>query len=541
MIGMQSPLKSSSAAPRTVYASPKRRRHFRFPCVASATVKVGGSKLRSRVLNASEAGAYLEVEKGTKLTPGTEVTLDWSAMPRELKNGSPAGARFKMPATVVRIGSQGEASDAYVIKFRHLVHEQLERQGSTVHKAVVGSLAAALGFLIAYLKIHNFIYFWYDPWLEAYSVGAAAFVLSRVFLSFGYKEPEDRGYCPSISIVIAAKNEQAHIAETIEHCFRSHYPPDLFEVLAVDDGSDDQTWPIMKSLEQKYPKLRTFRFEKNMGKRHAMALGAEKGLGEVLVYVDSDSYIDPESLYRIVQPFADARVGAVSGHVLAAIENDNFISKMEAVRYYVSHRIMKAAESIFGAVTCCPGAFSAYRRSAVVKIVPTWLKQRFLGTAATFGDDRSLTNYILRDYQVIYHAGALCITYVPRTLYQYFRQQLRWKKSWCRETTVAARLMYKKHPIAALFYYLGIVITLVSPLVAMRAMIYLPLVHQASFIPYVLGVFLVSLFLCLIYSYFTQSKYWYYGLAFAALYLFLMSFQNYYAMATVNKNHWGTR
>src|SRR5581483_11264897 len=159
--------------------------------------------------------------------------------------------------------------------------------------------------------------------------------------------------------------------------------------------------------------------------------------------------------YRIVQPFADPKIGAVSGHILAVEEKDNFISKMEAVRYYVSHRIMKAAESIFGTVTCCPGAFSAYRRSAVVKIIPTWLKQTFMGAPATFGDDRSLTNYILRDFQVIYHAGALCLTYVPKTMFQFFRQQLRWKKSWARETTVAVRIMYKKHPVAALFYYLG--------------------------------------------------------------------------------------
>jgi len=100
-----------------------------------------------------------------------------------------------------------------------------------------------------------------------------------------------------------------------------------------------------------------------------MAEGALKATGEILVYVDSDSYVEPEGVYRIVQPFLEKKIGAVSGHILAVEEDDNFISKMEAARYYVSHRIMKAAESVFGAVTCCPGAFSAYRRSAVMRVL----------------------------------------------------------------------------------------------------------------------------------------------------------------------------
>jgi hyaluronan synthase len=410
-----------------------------------------------------------------------------------------------------------------------------------VVKIFTALAAIALAAAIITLKTRNIVYFWYDPWLQTYSIIAAAFVLSRVGLSLFYREPKDNGYFPTVSIIIAAKNEELHIAKTVEHCVRSNYPPDLMEIFVIDDGSTDHTWEIMEKLEASHPQVKAFRFDKNKGKRHGMAWGAEQASGDVLVYVDSDSYIDPDSLYRIVQPFADQTIGAVSGHVLAAIEPDNFISKMEAVRYYISHRIMKAAESIFGAVTCCPGAFSAYRRTAVMDVLPAWLNQKFWGTPATFGDDRSLTNYILRDFQVIYHAGARCVTYVPRTMSQFFNQQLRWKKSWVRETTVAVRHMYKKHPVAALFYYMGVALTIVSPLIALRAIFFLPLLAAVNPAPYVLGIFLVYLFQCLICLYFTQSKYWYYGLLFAAVYIFVLSFQNYYAMLTVRKNHWGTR
>ena len=332
----------------------------------------------------------------------------------------------------------------YGLRFSPTVPEQIHNINVRPRKILAGIGIFVLAVAICIFKVHNLISFWYAPLLEAYSLLAAAFVLSRAALSMLYREPQDHGYLPTLSIVIAAKNEGVHIADTIHHCFRSRYPLDRMEVIAIDDGSTDDTWQHMTALEAQYPRLKNFRFEKNKGKRHGMAYGAEKASGEILVYVDSDSYVEPEAVYRIVQPFVDRRIGAVSGHILAIEEENNFISKMEAARYYVSHRIMKAAESVFGAVTCCPGAFSAYRRSCVLRVLPTWLNQRFLGTAATFGDDRSLTNYILRTHQVIYHAGARCVTYVPDAWRKFFKQQLRWKKSWARETTVAARLMYQK-------------------------------------------------------------------------------------------------
>ena len=67
----------------------------------------------------------------------------------------------------------------------------------------------------------------------------------------------------------------------------------------------------------------------------------------------------------------------------------------------------------------------------------------------------SLTNFILRRYRVIYHAGARCRTFAPETWSGFIRQQLRWKKSWIRETTIAARHMYKRTPhwIALAYYF----------------------------------------------------------------------------------------
>jgi hyaluronan synthase len=165
----------------------------------------------------------------------------------------------------------------------------------------------------------------------------------------------------------------------------------------------------------------------------------------------------------------------------------------------------------------------------------------FLGTKATFGDDRSLTNFVLKTHRVIFHFGATCATYVPNKWSTFFRQQLRWKKSWTRETLVAARILWKKHPVAAISYYQSVVLTLLSPFIVFRAVVLNPLMGTGHPWMYIAGLCLVYFFLCVVYYYFTRSRYWFYGLFFAWLYVGVLCWMNYYAMVTVSKTHWGTR
>ena len=394
---------------------------------------------------------------------------------------------------------------------------------------------------ICWLKVQNILFFWYAPVFQIYSLAASGFVLSRVILCMFYREPPDRNYTPTVTVVVPYKNEGAHIADTIDHIYASEYPTDKIEVIAIDDGSTDESWSVVESQRSRYPTLRSFQFPKNRGKRDAMALGAQEASGEILVYIDSDSNVAPDGIYKLVQPFVDPGIGAVAGHILVIVEPKNIISKMESVRYYIAHRIVKAVESIFGAVTCCSGAFSAYRRSVVLPVLPQWLNQMFLGTRATFGDDRSLTNFVLKTHRVIFHFGAHCSTYVPNRWPQFFRQQLRWKKSWTRETLVASRILWKKHPIAAISYYQSVLLTLMSPFIVLRAVILHPLLSGGHPGTYMLGLCLVYFFLCVVYYYFTRSRYWFYGMAFAWLYVGALCWMNYYAMVTVTRTQWGTR
>ncbi len=103
-----------------------------------------------------------------------------------------------------------------------------------------------------------------------------------------------------------------------------------------------------------------------------------------------------------MQPLADRRVGAVCGHADVLNVRETWLTRMQAVRYFVAFRVVKAAESVFNAVTCCSGCFSAYRREAIMPRLEWWENQTFLGVESTFGDDRSLTNCVLRDWRILY-------------------------------------------------------------------------------------------------------------------------------------------
>lgn len=520
-----------------------RRRYMRSSLAQAATLTTGRwfrkRSISAKLVNISLTGATVELgQESDGARPGDGISVICE-LPTDL--GFPIRPKkYKLPGTLVRKESISGESQRYSIKFRRLIPERVQQIESRPQRFVTLLLGLGLVAGIAFLRIHNLTGFWYAPVFHTYSIVVCAYVLIRVFLSLFYKEPRDLGFLPSISIVIPVKDEEKHIADAIRRCVYAKYPMDLREVIVVNDGSTDRTPQILDELKERYPALRVYHFPVNRGKRHAMAYGAEQAEGDVLIYVDSDSLIDPEALYRIVQPFADPSIGAVAGHVRVALEPTLF-SKMEFVRYHISQRIIRASESLFGTVTCCCGALAAYRRSVVLKNIPVWLNQTFRGTRATFGDDRSLTNHILKTHRVIYHSGAAVDTYVPSTWKKFIRQQLRWKKSWSRESFIASTILWRRHPVTAVLFYVGIALTLLSPLVAARALVYLPIAASVSPFNYLLGLGLVNMLFACFCFYFTRSRYWPYMFAFVILYIGFLCWQTYYAILTIPKNHWGTR
>ena len=379
-----------------------------------------------------------------------------------------------------------------------------------------------------------------------YSLMITFYIFSRFFLAYFHRPvPIERNYVPSVSFVVPAKNEGDNIADTLRCFYKASYPKHKIEVIAINDGSTDNTLSEMLKVQKEFGHL-VDRFEVvdwkvNKGKREGMAAGVKMARGELVLFVDSDSFIEKDCVWHLIKYFVNPEVGAVSGHTDVYNSNTNLLTRMQAVSYYISFRIYKAAESVFGLVTCCPGCCSAYRREYLNEFIDEWLDQKFLGKKCTFGDDRSLTNFILRKYKAVYSTEARAETVVPDTFRKYLKQQQRWKKSWVRETLIASSFMWKKNPLASLFFYTYVFLAMVAPIVFFRAVFWHPYIFGVLPVVYLFGLFLMLLLHGIYYRIEVGDKNWFLAVVSFWFNTVILIWQLPWAMVTVSDNKWGTR
>ena len=326
--------------------------------------------------------------------------------------------------------------------------------------------------------------FWYKGLLVAsYSIVAGIFVLSRFIFAAFYRAPRDVGFEPTVTVLVPCFNEGKDIRKTIERIFSSGYPESKLEVVCVNDGSKDDSLEHMRAAQTRHPHLVVVDFEKNRGLCHGWGVGTFLARGEFMVCVDSDTFVFPGSLHKLMQGFIDPSVGGISGHCDIENADVNTLTRLQDVRYYFSYKIMKAAESVFGVVSCLPGCFSAYRRTCVLAVMDKWINATVFGEHGNFADDRSLTNQILRDYRIIYDDEALATTICPEKWKQYIKQQARWERSYLREIGKTGKFIWRKNPIPALSWYAMMWLPLVEPFVMIQALIWIPVKAFREAIP----------------------------------------------------------
>ena len=408
-------------------------------------------------------------------------------------------------------------------------------------------------YLIISFKVFTFSGF--GP-LYVYTIFITTFMLSRVLGSFFYRSYKVRlneeqkkqlrkGYEPSLSIVIPCKNEEKAIYHTMQSCLETNYPEDKVEIIAINDGSTDNTLAEMLRLKRDYPdrNVKVINFKKNKGKRWGMYVGFKKATGEIILQIDSDSFPAKEALRKIVMPFLDPRVGATVGHTDPSNPDVNLMTRVQTAYYFMSFRALKATESIFDMVFCCSGCFSAYRAKYVLPVLDPWLNEKFMGKEIIFGDDRALTNWMIRKgYKTIYVADAIAYTSVPERFKQFLKQQVRWKKGWFINSVRVLPEIIKRDKFVAFTYFLPLIIlTFLTPFIAFKALIVNPLFLGISPLYYVIGIMLVSCLLYAHYNIYSGGKYGKYMIVWSILNMTIFSYILIYALYDLRNMAWGTR
>ena len=252
---------------------------------------------------------------------------------------------------------------------------------------------------------------------------------------------------PRCTVIVPAYNEGPQVFLGLKSLIESDFPQEKLQIIAVDDGSVDDTWYWIGEAEKQFQgRLTTLRFLLNQGKRHALYAGFRRSSGEILITVDSDSIVTPQTLRSLVSPFIyDKKIGAVAGNVRILNRSKGIIPRMLEVVFLFSFDFIRASQSMVNTVMCTPGALSAYRRETVMKILPEWVNQTFCGRPANIGEDRALTNLILREgCHVHFQQDAFVYTEVPTQYQNLCKMFLRWARSNIRETLVMSSFAFRK-------------------------------------------------------------------------------------------------
>lgn len=219
----------------------------------------------------------------------------------------------------------------------------------------------------------------------------------------------------SVSVLIAAYNEESTIAATIRSVMTSTYP--IAEIIVVDDGSSDGTLSVIESLAKEFPLVVPIH-KPNGGKASALNLAIEHAKGELLFCIDADTQLDPNAIARMIPYFDDAKIGAVAGNVEVGNVH-NVITSWQAVEYRTSQNLDRQAYSQLNAITVVPGAIGMWRKSAVLEAK--------CYQSDTLAEDMDLTWRIrMLGYKIDTESRAVAFTEAPETIGALFRQRFRW-------------------------------------------------------------------------------------------------------------------
>lgn len=355
---------------------------------------------------------------------------------------------------------------------------------------------------------------------------------------------------PSVSVIIPAYNEGALVRDSILSAAASRYPSDRLEIIAVDDGSTDDTWSHILAAAREVGsgiRVHTRRQLRNRGKRQALYRGFRSARGDVFVTIDSDSVLEPDALRNAVSPLVrEPEIGCVAGCVQVLNPRQSVFTRFLKCTFSLSFKFVRAYQNEFRGVFCTPGALSVYRADVVRRVADEWRSQRFLGRTCMTGEDRAMTNLFLREgWLTAYQGNAVVWSRMPHTYRDLTNMFLRWARSNIRETLVLYRFLFTRFRSRCLNVFrlnmVLVVLSLVLPPLMIANGLYL-LATQDGYVLRHLGVVIVyALTVSVIYYRNERDSDWVWLLTYQFFWVACLSWIMPYAALTLRNTGWLTR
>jgi cellulose synthase/poly-beta-1,6-N-acetylglucosamine synthase-like glycosyltransferase len=175
-------------------------------------------------------------------------------------------------------------------------------------------------------------------------------------------------YLPKVSVLISARNEEKDIGWKIAETLAWDYPQERLEVLVASDASEDRTDEILSKVRD--PRFRFLRLNERRGKNEALNRLNELAHGDLLFFTDANSHIEPQSLRKMVQHFADPRVGCVTGSECTIPEELQLVIRSGTRAFLGYESFVNTLESRVGSVLVCDGSIFAVRKNLFSALQP---------------------------------------------------------------------------------------------------------------------------------------------------------------------------
>ena len=225
---------------------------------------------------------------------------------------------------------------------------------------------------------------------------------------------------PLVSILAPGKNEGRHIYKLVESLREQTYQN--FEIIIVDDGSDDATPIICNDLQRAGYITKFFRLNLGGGKACAANFAASHASGKYIIHLDADSSLDRDAIEKILIPFYfDRNIKGVGGCIKVRNAHESLCSTLQALEYLKTIMVGRMGSNMLGIYHIISGAFGAFETEAI-REVGCW----DIGP----GLDGDITQKLRKaGYKVWFANDAVCMTNVPTSWMKLFKQRKRWSKS----------------------------------------------------------------------------------------------------------------
>ena len=298
---------------------------------------------------------------------------------------------------------------------------------------------------------------------------------------------------PLISIIIPCYNEGDNAAETIHAALGQLYPN--IEVIAVNDGSKDNTAAVLDALALEHPRLRVLHLAQNQGKAVALRMGAVAARSEYLVCIDGDALLDKNAAAYLVAPMLDnPRLGAVTGNPRIRTRS-TLIGRVQVGEFSSIIGLIKRTQRVFGRIFTVSGVVVAFRKKALDRV-------DYWSTDMITEDIDISWKLQLRHWSIFFEPRALCWILMPETLRGLWKQRLRWAQGGAEVFIVNMRRLWswefrRMWPLFfefcfsttwAFAYAISIVLFLLGLMIPMPDSLYVQHLFPPAFTGLILGV-----------------------------------------------------